>query len=108
VAIAVFVVAWLLPSNEWRAFFLGAAGVGVFAALLATHFAPGRFYRRLLSWFLWAGVVVHAAGFSAGAGWLGEAAANVNFDSLVGVGFSIAWMIIAVGLIAADLRQASK
>jgi internalin A len=108
VAMAVFVVAWLLPSNEWRAFFLGAVGVGVFAALLATHFAPGRFYGRLLSWFLWGGVVVHAAGFSAGAGWLGEAAANVNFDSRVGVGFSIAWMIIAVGLVVADLRQTPR
>lgn len=104
----VYVVAWFLPTNQWRVLFLGAVGVGSLAALVAAHFAPGRYYRRQSGWFLWAGVVLHAAGFSAGAGWLGEASANVNIDFRVGVGFSIAWMVIAVVLIIVEERQASK
>jgi internalin A len=104
-AMAVVVLLFILPTNEWRAIVLGVLGAGVLVMLLATHFAPGRFYRRSLSWALAGGMFIHAAGFSIEAGFFGDAGARFQWSGQVSVGFSIAWMVIVVALIRADNRQ---
>ena len=46
---ALVVLLLILPTNESRAIVGGVFGVGIVVTLLATHFAPGRFYRRMLT-----------------------------------------------------------
>lgn len=107
-AMALAVLLMLLPTNEWQAVVGGVAGVGIIVTLVATHFAPGRFYRRMMAWTVSGGFLIHMAGFSAEAGFWGDSAARLQWDGRVSVGFSVAWMVIVVGLIVADLKQSSK
>lgn len=99
------VVLLLIPSNEWRTYVAAVLVVFVGVTLVTMHYAPGRYYRRLLSWVILAGLAIHAAGFSAVAGFWGESAASLHWDGRVGIGFSLAWVTVVIALIIADLRQ---
>jgi hypothetical protein len=107
-AMALVVLLLFLPTNESRAIVGGVFGVGIVVTLLATHFAPGRFYRRMLTWAVPAGFLIHAAGFSAEAGFWGDAAARLQWDGRVGGWFSVAWLGSVVAFIVADLRQTPR
>jgi hypothetical protein len=79
----------------------GSAAVFAAAFLLVSLFNPARFWRRLIGWFLLAGIGINGTGFAVSASAAGKVAiGSFQWDGSVDPSFNMAWALIAIALIA--------
>ena len=105
-AVLFAVTIMLLPSNEYRMLVGWPVALGVLVTVLMLKRNPAFFYRRMLSYAIAGGIVLAAAGFSIdifaagepGTGWF-------RLSGAASSSFFIAWAVIVVILVWADLKQ---
>lgn len=104
-AVGVIGVPLLPASIEWKLKIGGALLAGLLVAVAVLRHNPAYFYRRWLTYVIPAGLVVHAFGFKVD---MTVGADKVQWEGTHSIGFTVAWVLIVLGLLGADLIDRGK
>lgn len=104
-AVGVIGVPLLPASIEWKLKIGGALLAGLLVAVAVLRHNPAYFYRRWLTYVIPAGLVVHAFGFKVD---MTVGADKVRWEGTHSIGFTVAWVLVVLGLLVADLIDRGK
>ncbi|MEZ4432738.1 MAG: COR domain-containing protein [bacterium] len=104
-AVGVIGVPLLPASVEWKLKIGGGLLVGLVVAVAVLRHNPAYFYRRWLTYAIPAGLVVHAFGFKVD---MTVGADKVQWEGSHSIGFTVAWVMVVLGLLGADLVDRGK